>query len=231
LSYREGDEGVFQMFFTTKQVANRTKGKSPARAMKRAREASSVAAAKAAQAATLTANAAQSKAQVAAQNAAAAAQVAAQNAASAAQVAAQHASDAAQTAAQTAAVKVRKGVDQGVHDARRWAAPRLESAADYTTKTAAPKVSSALKKTARQVQPPKGRSKKRTVLTWTALGAALLAAVGAGAAVVRYRYHAAIAADSETPDSKVESRLDVPASPADANADTSVNGRVTTSKW
>jgi hypothetical protein len=223
------------MFFTTQQVANRTKGKSPARAMKRAREASSVAAAKAAQAATLTANAAQSKAQVAAQNAAAAAQVAAQNAASAAQVAAQNASDAAQTAAQAAAVKVRKGTAQGVYDARRWAAPRLESAADYTTKTAAPKVSSALKKTARQVQPPKGHS-TRKVLAWTALGAAILAAVGAGAAVARSRYRAAIAADSERPDSerpggKDETRPNASASPVDANTDTSVNGRVTTSKW
>lgn len=212
------------MFFTTQQVANRTKGKSPARAMKRARAASSVAAAKAAQAATLAANAAQAKAQVAAQNAAAAAQVAAQNA-----------SDAAQTAAQTAALKVRKGTAQGVYGARRWAAPRLESAADYTTKTAAPKVSSALKKTARQVQPPKGRS-KRSVLGWTALGAAILAAVGAGAALVRYRYRTAIAADGEQPDSKRpgskdDARPNAPASPADANADTSVNGRVTTSSW
>ena len=223
------------MFFTTQQVANQTKGKSPARAMKRARQASSVAAAKAAQAATLTANAAQSKAQVAAQNAAAAAQVAAQNAASAAQVAAQNAGDAAQTAAQAAAVKVRKGTAQGVYDARRWAAPRLESAADYTTKTAAPKVSSALRKTARQVQPPKGRS-KRSVLAWTAFGAAMVAALGAGAAVVRYRYRAAIAADSERPagerpGSKAETRPDGSASPVDANAETSVNGRVTTSSW
>jgi hypothetical protein len=222
------------MFFTTQQVANQTKGKSPARAMKRAREASSVAAAKAAQAATLTANAAQSKAQVAAQNAAAAAQVAAQNAAGAAQVAAHNASDAAQAAAQVAAVKVRKGVGQGIFGARSWAAPRLESAADYTTKTAAPKVSSALKKTARQVQPPKGRS-KRSVVAWTAFGAAMLAAIGAGAAIARYRYRSVIA-DGERPageraGSKAEARPDGSASPVDANADTSVNGRVTASGW
>ena len=91
-------------------------------------------------------------------------------------------------------------------------------------------MSSALKKTARQVSPANGHSKKRTVLTWTALGAAILAAVGAGAAVARYRYRAAIAADSETPDN-AESRPNAPASPVDANTDTSVNGRVTTSKW
>ena len=217
------------MFFTTQQVANRTKGKSPARAMKRAREASSVAAAKAAQAATLSMQGAASAIQ------SRKAQAAAQAAAAAAQIAAHNASDAAQAAAQAAAVNVRKQVGTGIYGARSWAAPRLESAADYTTKTAAPKVSSALKKTARQVKPPKGRS-KRSVLGWTALGAAILAAVGAGAALARYRYRAAIAADSEQPDSmrpggKAEDRPNAPASPVDANADTSVNGRVTTPGW
>lgn len=218
------------MFSKTQQVANRTKGMSQAQAMKRARNASSVAAAKAAKAATLTANAAQAKAQVAAQNAAAAAQIAAQNAAGAAQVAAQNASDAAQAAAQTAAVKVRKGVDQGVYGARSWAAPRLESAADYTVKTAAPKVSSALKKTARQVKPPKSRS-KRSALAWTAFGAAILAALGAGAAVVRYRYRSAITADSEQTGSKAEGQPNAPATPVDSNGETPANGRVTTSQW
>jgi hypothetical protein len=218
------------MFYTTQQVANRTKGKSPARAMKRAREASSVAAAKAAQAATLSmqgaASAIQSKK----------AQAAAQQAATAAQTAAHSASEAAAAAAQQAAFNVRKGVEQGVYSARTWAAPRLDSAADYTTNKAAPKVSSALKKTARQVSPPSGRSKGRRVLAWTALGAGILAAVGAGAAIVRYRYRAAIAADSERPDSerpgsKAEVRPDASASPVDANADTSVNGRVKASGW
>ena len=132
------------MFLTTQQVANRTKGKSPSRAMKRAREASSVAAAKATQAATLSmqgaASAIQSKK----------AQAAAQSAAAAAQAAAANASEAAQAAAQAAAVNMRKQVGTGIHGARSWAAPRLESAADYTTKTAAPKVSSALRKTARR---------------------------------------------------------------------------------
>src|SRR3984957_5777411 len=217
------------MFFTTQQVANRTKGKSPTRAMKRAREASSVAAAKATQAATLSmqgaASAIQSKK----------AQAAAQQAATAAQAAAHNASDAAQAAAQLAAVNVRKGGGTGIHGARSWAAPRLESAADYTTKTAAPKVSSALKKTARQVQPANGRS-KRSVLAWTAFGAAILAAVGAGAAIARHRYRRAVGADSERagsdlPGSMAAGRPDAAASPVDANTDTSVNGRVTTSKW
>jgi len=217
------------MFFTTQQVANRTKGKSPARAMKRAREASSVAAAKAAQAATLSMQGAASAIQ------SRKAQAAAQQAAAAAQLAAHNASDAAQAAAQVAADSVRKGVGTGIHGARSWAAPRLDSAADYTTKTAAPKVSSALKKTARQVKPSNGRS-KRSVLAWTAFGAAILAAAGAGAVLARYRYRAAIAADTEQPDSeRPDGRSEVspnaPASPADANTDTSVNGRVTTSKW
>jgi hypothetical protein len=213
------------MFLTTKQAANRTKGKSPARAMKRARDASSVATAKAAKAATLSmqsaASAIQSKR----------AQAAAQQAAAAAQAAAHNASD----AAQAAAVSVRKGVGTGIHGARSWAAPRLEDAADYTTKTAAPMVSSALRKTARQVKPPKGHS-KRSVLGWTAFGAALLAAIGAGAVLVRYRYRTAITADgeqtpSDRPGSKADARPDESASPADANADTSVNGRVTSSQW
>jgi hypothetical protein len=216
------------MFFTTQQVANQTKGKSPARAMKRAREASSVAAAKAAQAATLSMQGAASAIQ------SRKAQAAAQQAAAAAQLAAHNASDAAQAAAQVAADSVRKGVGTGIHGARSWAAPRLDSAADYTTKTAAPKVSSALKKTARQVQPPKGRS-KRSVVAWTAFGAAMLAAIGAGAAIARYRYRTAIA-DSERPageraGSKAGARPDGSASPVDANADTSVNGRVTASGW
>jgi len=212
------------MFLTTQQVKNRAKGKSSSLAMKRAQAKAQAAAAKAAQAATLAANAAQAKAQVAAHNAAAAAQVAAHNA-----------SGVAQTAAQSAAANVNKGVRQGVFDARKWAAPRLETAADYTTKTAAPKVSSALRKTARQVQPPKGRS-KRSVLGWTAFGAAILAAIGAGAALVRYRYRTAITADgeqqaSDRPGGKADARPDEPASPADANAETSVNGRVTSSQW
>jgi trimeric autotransporter adhesin len=217
------------MFFTTQQVANRTKGKSPTRAMKRAREASSVAAAKAAQAATLSMQGATSAIQ------SKKAQAAAQHAAAAAQVAAHSASDAAQAAAQAAAVNVRKGVGTGIHGARSWAAPRLENAADYTTKTAAPKVSSALKKTASQVKPSSGRS-KRGVLAWTALGAAILAAVGAGAALARYRYRAAISADSERPDSerpgsKAEAHPNAPVSPVDGNTDASANGRVTASKW
>src|SRR6185312_7318764 len=93
---------------------------------------------------------------------------------------------------------------QGVYTARTWAAPRLDSAAEYCTTTVAPKVSSALHTTARQVAPVDTRASKRSsIMTWSLLGGAILAAAGAAAAVVRYRYRAAIAADSESADEEV----------------------------
>src|SRR6202034_2010872 len=73
----------------------------------------------------------------------------------------------------------------------------------YTSTTVAPKVSAALRSTARQVKPADPKSSRKTVLMWSALGAAVLAALGAAAAVPRYRYRTAIAADSETADEEV----------------------------
>jgi hypothetical protein len=65
-------------------------------------------------------------------------------------------------------------------------------------------VSIALQNTARQVRPAEPtRSKRSSMLTWSLLGASILAALGAGAAVARYRYRTAIAADSETADEEV----------------------------
>ena len=204
------------------------------KAAQRAQKASSVAAASAASAAQYAA--------LTAQNAAGAAQVAAQNAAVVATNAAQSAGD----VAQTAAANLNKGVRQGVYTARSWAAPRLEGAADYTTTTAAPKVSAALRTTARQVRPVDVQSSKRfSVLTWSMLGAAILAALGAAAAVARYRYQAAIAADSETGDEEVladsSGSKPAPVNPdetqptdpkaKDQGAETSVNGRVTSTGW
>jgi hypothetical protein len=204
------------------------------KAAQRAQKASAVAAASAVSAAQYAA--------LTAQNAAGAAQVAAQNAAVVATNAAQNAGD----VAQTAAASVNKGVRQGVYTARSWAAPRLEDAADYTTATAAPKVSAALRTTARQVRPVDMKSSKRfSVLTWSMLGAAILAALGAAAAVARYRYQAAIAADSETGDEEVladsSGSKASPGSPdetqptdaqaKDQGAETSVNGRVTSTGW
>jgi hypothetical protein len=99
-----------------------------------------------------------------------------------------------------------------VYSARRWTAPKLELAADHVTKTVAPSVSSALRSTAKQVKPaePKGR----TALTWSLLGAAILATAGAAFALLRYQFRAA------TPDDAVEvgETTDVPARPAPATS-------------
>jgi hypothetical protein len=197
---------------------------------------------KAAKQARIASSAAAANASSAAQNAASAAQNAANLAAAAAASAAQNASG----AAQVAAAGVTKGVKQGVYSARSWAGPRLDSAAEYCTTTVAPKVSAALHSTARQVTPPAAKSSKRSsVVTWSLLGAAILAALGAAAAAARYRYRAAIAADSETADEEVlADSADSQAAPntpdgtrpkADKpkgqDAETSVNGQVTTSGW
>jgi hypothetical protein len=141
-------------------------------------------------------------------------------------------------------------VRQGLNTARNWAAPRIDGAADYCTTTVAPKVSSALRATARQVSPAETtKPKKSSALTWSLLGAAVMAALGAAAAVVRYRYRAAIAADSETADeealgddasgraaSATPEGADPAAAPPKSQAkdqatDTPVNGRVTSSGW
>jgi hypothetical protein len=230
------DEEVTPMSLTRKKPADLDTS-STIKAVKRARTASSAAAANAAVAAQ--------NAALAAQNAVGVAQSAAQNAAVVAANAAQNASG----AAQTAAAGLNKGVRQGVYTARSWAAPRLDNAADYTTSTVAPKVSAALRTTARQVSPPAKKSSKRSpVLTWSVLGAAILAALGAAAAAVRYRYRSAIAADSEAADEEVPAdspATDSPDSqaapaspdaaqptagkPKDQGNETSVNGRVTAS--
>jgi hypothetical protein len=167
-----------------------------------------------------------------AQQAATVAQSTAQNAADVAQTVAQNASD----AAQTAAVNVSKGVRQGVFSARRWAAPRIENAADYATSTVAPKVAAVLRNTAEQVNPQSPGSKSKSVLKWSALGAAIAAGLGAVAALVRSRYRAAIEADTETADeaaadtaAKDTAAKDTPASDPGSGAGTSVNGRVSAS--
>ena len=203
------------------------------KAAKRAQKASSAAAASATSAAH--------NAALTAQNAAEVAQAAAQNAA----VVAANAAQTASSAAQSAAASVNKGVRQGTYTARSWAAPRLENAADYTSSTVAPKVSAALRATARQVSPPDTRSQKKNVLAWTALGVAVLAALGAAGAVARYRYRAAIAQDSEKVDEEVmadstgsqaapvSADEEKPAKGAakDEAAEKSANGQVAPSGW
>ena len=76
-----------------------------------------------------------------------------------------------------------QSVEQGVHDARGWAAPRFEDAATAVSETVAPKVSAALKATAKKVDPTP--SKPRRLLGWPgAVGLAILLAAGTGVAVV-----------------------------------------------
>lgn len=154
--------------------------------------------------------------------------------------AAQTAAQGVSSAAQSAASGINKGVRQGVYVTRVWAAPRLESAANYTTTTVAPKVSSTLMSTAKQVRPEDVTEKKsRSVLTWSILAAAVLATAGAVAALVRYRYRAAMAENEEdefeaatgTAATGVEGETQASQADAEASADAGVNGRVSTSGW
>jgi trimeric autotransporter adhesin len=121
-----------------------------------------------------------------------AAQAAAQSAAQSAAAAARTAAMAAQATAQSAASGVSSGVQQGVYSARRWTAPQLELAADHVTKTLAPNVSAALRSSAKQVKPAEP-SKGRSALTWSLLGAAILATAGAAFALIRYQFRSATA--------------------------------------
>lgn len=112
----------------------------------------------------------------------------------------QAAAQSAQAAAQTAAQGMGRQMRQGTYSARGWAAPRLESAADYYMETLAPRVADALRSTARQVRPEEPASRKpalRSALSMSVLGLAVLAAAGAVAALVRRQYKAATDADSE----------------------------------
>jgi hypothetical protein len=176
-------------------------------------------------------------ASAAAQSAAAAAQSAAQTAAQTAATAAQTAAQGMNTAARTAAAGASQGAKQGVYTARGWAAPRLERAADYVTATAAPKVSSALRSTAQQVNPaPPPRNRMRSALTWSILGAAIAAGLGAAAAVIRRRYQTAMAADTEV-DEAGETAAPADGAKTDSapaggtSTDAGVNGRVSASGW
>ena len=162
---------------------------------------------------------------------------AAKAAGTAAQTAAQAAAQGVNSAAQTAAVGVNKGVRQGVYSARGWAAPMIHNAADYTTATLAPKVSAALHATAEQVNPEDTSRKKmiRSIITWSALGAAVLAALGAAGVLARKRYQTATSAETEA---DTTAGTPTPAADADAESATAttsteagVNGRVSTPGW
>ena len=170
------------------------------------------------------ARAAGQAAQAAAQNAQVAAQNAAQNAAAAARTAAV----AAQATAQTAASGVSSGVQQGVYSARRWTAPRLELAAEHVTKTVAPSVSTALRSTARQVKPAEPAKRTHSALTWSLLGAAIVATAGAAFALIRYQFRAATSDETvevgETTDVSGKQPAATPAGPAAPAAPNGASG-------
>jgi hypothetical protein len=120
-------------------------------------------------------------------------------------------SSAARSAAQgvqQAAAGVNAVLRASTISARNWVAPRLEGAADYITstvaptvsaavvKTIAPRVSGALRTTARQVSAKPPRSPFRSALTWSALTATALAAVGAAGMLAWRRYRAVMVAES-----------------------------------
>ena len=172
-----------------------------------------------------------------AQAAAAAAQTAAQNAAQKGTSAAQSAAQGMNSAASSAAAGVGNSVKQGVNYARGWAAPMLENAADYTTATLAPKVSSALKGTAQQVRPVDTRKKSiRSIFTWSILGAAVAAALGAAGVVIKKRYQTAMDADTEVDATDPMANPAAAGNPGTGASGTNgtgagVDGRVSTSGW
>jgi hypothetical protein len=171
--------------------------------------------------------------------------------------AAQTAAQGVSSAAQTAAAGVSKGVRQGVYSTRVWAAPQLESAADYTVTTVAPKVSSALRSTAQQIRPVDVTPKKsRSMLTWSVLAAAIVATAGAVTAAVMYRLRSSVdvetdeefstagpastasgagsAGGAESRTGGAESSTTAGSSTAGSagdSTDAGVNGRVSTSGW
>jgi hypothetical protein len=118
-------------------------------------------------------------------------------------------------------------LEDAVQGAREWAAPRLEGAADAVTTTVAPKVSSVLRSTAEQVRPDgkAGKTGLRRLLGWRWLFGvgALVAAVGATAAVAMRRRYASATADAEYTDEPAAE--DAPDDETSARAE--VNGQVT----
>jgi hypothetical protein len=121
-------------------------------------------------------------------------------------------------------------MEDAVQNAREWAAPVLEEAADAVTDTVAPKVSSALRTTARRVRPPARKTGIRRLLDWRLLvgvGAAAAAAGAAAAVAMRRRYASATAQAKDATESP-ESAGDAPSGQAgDPAMRSEVNGRVT----
>jgi hypothetical protein len=123
----------------------------------------------------------------------------------------------------TAVESVQQGVGQGVHDAREWAAPLIEDAANAVSDTVAPKVSAALKATARRVDPGSKKSFARRLFGWPgALVLAGLAVGGVAAVLLRKRQPA------PPPPYPGEEDADDASSAAPAGLDAEANGRVHT---
>jgi hypothetical protein len=128
----------------------------------------------------------------------------------------------------TAAENVQQGVGQGVHDAREWAAPLIETAANAVSDTVAPKVSAALKATARRVEPGPPKSGMRRLLGWPgALVLAVLAVGGAAVAVLLRKRQPA--PPPPYPGEAEDEAEDTASGTAPAGLDAEANGRVRTS--
>ncbi len=128
-----------------------------------------------------------------------------------------------------------QGVRQGVHGARKWAAPRLEDAAEAVTASVAPRVASALRSAASQVRPEGTRSARtgvRAMLSWRWLlgvGAVVAAGGAAAALAIRQRYSRATAEAEKATESSPEEPARDGERNGDAPAGSGADGRVTRS--
>ena len=103
----------------------------------------------------------------------------------------------------------------------------LAPAADYTTSTLAPKVSEALRTAARQIRVEETPQKRSSSpLTWSFLVAAVLAAGGAVAVIIRQRYRTAMAADTEEEAAAGTTATSPAGDGSGSSTDAGVNGRV-----
>lgn len=129
-----------------------------------------------------------------------------------------------------------QGVRQGVHGARKWAAPRLEDAADAVTASVAPRVASALRSAAGQVRPEGTRPARtgvRAMLSWRwllGIGAAVAAGGAAAAIAIRQRYSRATAEAEKATESSPEESAPGGELNGDAPAGSGAGGRVTKSR-
>jgi hypothetical protein len=118
---------------------------------------------------------------------------------------------------------LQQGMEQGVHDAREWVAPRIDDAAAAVTDTVAPKVSAALKAAARRVEPPPAKTWRQKILGWPGAFslAAMLAVAGAVAVLLRKRQPEMLTPPGDEAGNEA-------ASSTAAGLDAEANGRVRT---